>query len=151
MSKALLNNARRLRRNMTDAERRLWSRLRDHQLGVHFRRQEPMERYVLDFVCLSARLVVEVDGGQHAECAADQARDAWLREQGFRVMRFWNNEVMENTDGALETIMSALADSPPPLPFPIEGEGVFALRSPTPQPCSIEGKRTDYKLVRHGL
>ncbi len=126
MTNTLAQTARKLRHDMTDAERRLWSRLRDHQLGAHFRRQAPLERYVLDFVCFPARLVIEVDGGQHAESATDQVRDAWLLERGFRVLRFWNNEVLENTDGVVETIMKALEDapSPPPQPSPIEGEGV---------------------------
>ena len=126
MTNTLAQTARKLRGNMTDAERRLWLRLRGHQLGAHFRRQAPLERYVLDFVCFPARLVIEVDGGQHAESATDQVRDAWLLERGFRVLRFWNNEVLENTDGVVETIMKALenAPSPPPQPSPIEGEGV---------------------------
>ena len=151
MSKALLNNARRLRRNMTDAERRLWYRLRDHQLGAHFRRQEPMERYVLDFVCFATKLVVEVDGGQHAESAADPVRDAFLRAKGFRVLRFWNNEVMENIEGVLETIAGALTSAPPPLPSPVEREGVIALRNSALEPASVEGKGIDHGMVSHEL
>jgi len=126
MTDSLTKAARKLRRDMTDAERRLWSRLRDHQAGAHFRRQAPLERYVLDFVCFQARLVIELDGGQHAESEADKLRDAWLKEKGFRVLRFWNNEVMGNIEGVLETIMDALkgAPTPPPQPSPIQGEGV---------------------------
>ncbi len=130
MSDALLATARRLRRNMTEVERRLWSRLRDDQLGVHFRRQVPMERYVLDFLCLSARLVIEVDGGQHADPnLGDQVRDAWLRQRGFRILRFWNNEVLENMEGVLERITEVLRQPPPPLSSPppqppMKGEGV---------------------------
>jgi BirA family biotin operon repressor/biotin-[acetyl-CoA-carboxylase] ligase len=76
--------ARRLRQEMTDAERRLWSRLRRHAMGgAHFRRQHPLGKYVLDFVCLEASLVIEVDGSQHAESDADELRTAWLRRQGF--------------------------------------------------------------------
>ncbi|MCK6383509.1 MAG: DUF559 domain-containing protein [Rhodocyclaceae bacterium] len=126
MTSILTQAARKLRHDMTDAERRLWSRLRGHQLGAHFRRQAPLERYVLDFVCFPARLVIEVDGGQHAESEADRGRDAWLKERGFRVLRFWNNDVLGNTDGVVETIMEALKDAPtpPPQPSPIQGEGV---------------------------
>lgn len=124
MTSALTQTARKLRHDMTDAELRLWSRLRGHQTGSHFRRQAPLERYVLDFVCFPARLVIEVDGGQHAESEADRVRDAWLKERGFRVLRFWNNDVLGNTDGVVETIMAALTAAPPPQPSPIQGEGV---------------------------
>ena len=134
MTPTLTQTARKLRRNMTDAERRLWGRLRNHQLGVHFRRQAPLERYVLDFVCFQARLVIELDGGQHADSDADKQRDAWLMERGFRVLRFWNNEALGNTEGVLEVIVRALGEAilppPPPQPSPMEGEGVKSLRSP---------------------
>lgn len=101
--------ARRLRRDATDAERRLWLRLRDRGLGAKFRRQQVLGRFVVDFACLEHRLVVELDGGQHAESAADRGRDAWLATQGFRVLRFWNPEVMANIDGVLAVIQDALA------------------------------------------
>jgi very-short-patch-repair endonuclease len=102
--------ARKLRSNPTDAEMRLWSRLRRKQVDGHrFRRQVPLGSYVVDFACLEARLIVEVDGGQHGE--RDAARTAWLEAQGFRVLRFWNNDVLENTDGVIEAIRGAL---PPP-------------------------------------
>ena len=133
MTHTLTQAARKLRRNMTDAERRLWSRLRAHQLGVHFRRQVPLERYVLDFVCFQARLVIEVDGGQHADSDADKQRDAWLKARGFRVLRFWNNDVLGNTEGVLEVVVRALGEAPlppPPQPSPMEGEGVESLCSP---------------------
>ena len=86
--------ARRLRRNPTDAEKRLWSKLRHKQLSGHrFRRQVPIGPYIVDFACLGARLIVEVDGGQHAnQIERDNARTAWLGGQGFRVLRFWNND-----------------------------------------------------------
>ena len=102
--------ARTLRQNATDAERRLWSRLRKRQLeGCRFRRQAPLEPYVVDFACLAARLVIEVDGGQHSwRAEQDAARKSWLEANGFRVLRFWNNEVLANTDGVLETIRRAL-------------------------------------------
>ena len=110
------NLPRRLRQRMTDAERLLWRRLRLRQLsGWKFRRQSPYENYILDFVCLEAKLIVEVDGGQHAEHAIDDAaRDASLRSVGFRVLRFWNNQVMQETDAVVEVILSELARTPPP-------------------------------------
>jgi len=131
---------------MTDAERKLWSRLRAHQLGAHFRRQAPLGPYVLDFVCFTARVVVEVDGGQHADSEKDHVRDAWLQAQGFRVLRFWNNEVLENIDGVLEAIMAELNKapppqaSPPPRPSPIKGEGENRSAPPAPSPFMGEGR-----------
>lgn len=101
--------ARQLRRASTDTERALWRLLRDRRLGgAKFRRQQPLGPYIVDFVCLAARLVVEADGGQHAGCASDAVRDAWLASQGFRVLRFWNNEVLRNAEGVLLTICDAL-------------------------------------------
>ena len=91
-------NARDLRRNPTEAERTLWRHLRQrHVAGRKFRRQHPIGRYVLDFVCLETKLVIELDGGQHADREAeDQGRTAWLEARGYRVLRFWNTEVFEN-------------------------------------------------------
>ncbi len=109
-----VERARNLRRNATEAEKRLWSRLRDRQfLGRKFRRQRPIGRYFVDFVCLESRLIVEVDGGQH-DPRTDSARTRYLKKQGYRVMRFWNNEVLDNTEGVLETIVAALDDDPTP-------------------------------------
>ncbi len=103
-------HARRLRKNPTDAERRLWLRLRRYQLdGCQFRRQAPIGRYIVDFACFDRRLVVEIDGGQHAwREAADSERTAWLESEGFRVLRFWNNEVLGNTDGVVAAVLEAL-------------------------------------------
>jgi very-short-patch-repair endonuclease len=107
------NRARRLRRDMTDAERRLWSRLRDHQLGgLGSRRQHAIPPYVVDFACIDARVIVEVDGGQHAESSSDQDRDAYLKHQGWRVLRFWNNDVLANTEGVPQQILTSLAMAP---------------------------------------
>ena len=89
---------------MTTAERLLWSRLRRRFQGLRFRRQVPVGPFVVDFACLSARLVVEVDGGQHLESASDAARDRWLAENGLRVLRFWNHEVLRHPDEVLERI-----------------------------------------------
>jgi very-short-patch-repair endonuclease len=99
---------------MTDAERALWRLLRDRRLsGWRFRRQEPIEHYIVDFVCFEARLAVEVDGGQHFESEADKVRDAYLQSQGFHVLRLWNNDVLANRDGVYRTIMTALTRCAP--------------------------------------
>src|SRR5262249_15624329 len=102
--------ARRLRRDQTDAERVLWFRLRDRRLaGWKFRRQVPIDRYVVDFVCADARVIVELDGGQHAErTEQDRARTAVLEAMGYLVLRFWDNDVLSNTDGVVETILKTL-------------------------------------------
>ncbi len=104
--------ASKLRRNQTDAERKLWSRLRRRQLdGFRFRCQVPLGDYVVDFACLSEKLVVEVDGGQHTEqLEQDAERTASLEGQGFRVLRFWNNDVLQKTDGVIEAIVVALRE-----------------------------------------
>jgi len=107
--------AKRLRKNETDAEQRLWKSLRRLPVeGSHFRRQVPIGPYVADFACLAARVVVEVDGSQHGEDHAvehDPKRTAWLESQGYTVLRFWNTEVFTNTDGVLEAIYAALYGS----------------------------------------
>lgn len=111
-------NARRLRGAMTDAERKLWLALRAHRLdGLSFRRQVPVGAYIVDFMCHEARLIVEVDGGQHADSVVDQRRDAWLASAGYRVLRFWNNDVLGNLDGVLSEIVNA-ARSTKPTPLP---------------------------------
>jgi very-short-patch-repair endonuclease len=109
---------------MTDAERKLWYRLRAHRFnGVSFRRQVPIGPYIADFACLQARLIVEVDGGQHG-AQRDAARDAWLQRQNFHVLRFWNHDVHSNFDGVLQLIADALARSfPPSLTLPRKGGG----------------------------
>jgi len=112
------DRARNLRRRSTDAERLLWRHLRDRQLaGIKFRRQHPFGKFVVDFVCLEHRLIVEVDGGQHAtRQRSDSDREAFLMRQGDRVLRFWNNEVLGNTPGVLETIVGAARSGDPPSP-----------------------------------
>ncbi len=98
-----------MRRQMTDAEWALWEALRDRRLeGFKFRRQMPLHGFILDFVCLEARLIVEVDGAQHAESQGDQKRDAALAKQGFMTMRFWNDEVLQNADGVCLAILQEL-------------------------------------------
>jgi very-short-patch-repair endonuclease len=101
--------ARTMRADATWAENRLWQVLRAKQLGgFKFRRQVPLDGYILDFVCLEARLIVEVDGHQHAESERDARRDAWFRAQGFRVLRVWNGEVEDNLDGVCSFILAEL-------------------------------------------
>ena len=118
-------NARNLRERSTDVERLLWSRLRNRQLsGCKFRRQQPIGSYVVDFVCLEYRLVIELDGGQHAEQQSqDEVRTAFLHQEGYRVLRFWNNQVLAELDSVLEVIYLALASSAYPSPNPLpQGE-----------------------------
>lgn len=104
---------RRLRANATDAEKRIWSRLRNRQIGnFKFRRQTPIGRYVVDFVCESSRVIVELDGGQHAVNAdSDATRTQTLEAMGYVVLRFWNHEVLENTEGVLLEILDTLQQS----------------------------------------
>jgi very-short-patch-repair endonuclease len=153
----LLKHAKALRKDMTDAERRLWYHLRGHRFeGAKFKRQKPTGPFIVDFVCLESRLVIELDGGQHADDVAyDQRRDAWLAANGYRVLRLWNNEVMQNLPGVLERIRESLVttDAPsPPAPLPQAGEGSKsaalgegskgdASAGFSPLPCAGEGGR----------
>jgi len=116
-------HAAQLRRDATDAEAALWLELRGRRLqGFKFKRQWTLGVYIVDFCCLERRLVVELDGGQHNE-ARDARRTAWLEGLGFRVIRFWNNDVLANLEGALHTIVMALKEaSPQPLPQAGAGE-----------------------------
>ncbi len=119
-----LERARKLRRNMTDAERKLWERLRGGRLnGMKFRRQHPLPPYIADFYCETMRLVVELDGSQHNE-DVDQVRTRFLEQRELIVLRFWDNEVLQQIDAVLEVIMNVAQGrtlSPTPLP---EGEGL---------------------------
>ncbi len=112
---------------MTAAEQRMWSRLRAHRfLGLKFRRQHAIGNYIFDFVCLKSQLVIEIDGETHGyeREAADAARTAWLQRQGFRVLRYWNNDVLTDTDAVMESIYYAvdgdtlLTHAPLPNPLP---------------------------------
>jgi crossover junction endodeoxyribonuclease RuvC len=118
--------AQRLRADSTDVERLLWSKLRNKQLdAMKFRRQEPLLGFTVDFVCHERALIVELDGGQHGDAVAHDARRTKVLEQGgFRVLRFWNNDVTDNLDGVLETIQRTLSpEAPSPRPSPRGGEG----------------------------
>jgi very-short-patch-repair endonuclease len=120
----LLPLAKRMRREPAEAEVKLWSMLRGQRLGgLKFKRQEQLGDYIVDFVCFGARLIVEADGGQHAESNSDAVRDAWLTAQGFRVLRFWNNDILGNPDGVARVILDA-AQGPLPNPSPEVGEGL---------------------------
>ena len=103
---------RRLRSHMTDAELRLWQSLRGRQIaGFKFRRQHPFLDFVVDFVCLEKQLIVEVDGGQHHDNEHDRVRDQRLREAGFRILRFWNNQVLQEIDAVVEAIWAELQEA----------------------------------------
>ncbi len=110
-------NARALRKRLTPQEVRLWAKLRELKgLGFHFRRQAPIGRYIVDFASFRFKLVVEADGGQHGRTEAinlDQVRDAFLRSQGFAVLRFWNSDIDSNLPGVMESILNALESRPP--------------------------------------
>jgi very-short-patch-repair endonuclease len=101
--------ARDMRLDSTKAENLLWQEIRDRRIeGFKFRRQVPLNNYILDFVCFDAKLIIEVDGGQHAESTSDAIRDAFFQAQGFRVLRFWNDDVVKGLDGAVLTIRAEL-------------------------------------------
>lgn len=107
----LTKRARELRKSMTEAEQRLWLRLRNRQLGnLKFRRQVQLGQFIVDFYCHELRLIVEVDGGQHDE-DSDWARTVWLNKEGYRLIRFWNNDVLSNIDAVLECIADAVGPS----------------------------------------
>ena len=120
--------AKELRNNSTDTERLLWRYLRNRQMeGVKFRRQQPIETYIVDFVSFDKRIVIELDGGQHAENEEyDTQRDGCLKANGFVVLRFWNNEAIENIEGVLEVIRERClcVTPPPPNPPPARGGGI---------------------------
>ena len=117
--------ARRLRRDATEAEKRVWRLLRSRQGGAKFRRQQPLEGYVVDFVSFERRLVIEIDGGQHGDPDGYETRRTHcLEANGFRILRFWNNEVMENEEGVFDRILEALQS---PLPSR-EREGPSVMR-----------------------
>jgi very-short-patch-repair endonuclease len=110
----LSQRAKELRKNSTDAENLLWNRLRAKQLnGLKVRRQHPIGNYIVDFICIKEKIIIEVDGGQHTK-EKDKEREECLEEQGYIVLRFWNNEVLTNIEGVLEAIRIALLKTPSP-------------------------------------
>jgi very-short-patch-repair endonuclease len=116
-----------MRSQATDAEHRLWQILRAHRFaGYKFRRQVPIDFYIADFVCFARRLIIELDGGQHAASTGDKRRDTYLEREGFRVLRIWNNDIFENEEGVAALILSALRLPPLPNPSPARGEGIGA-------------------------
>jgi very-short-patch-repair endonuclease len=116
--KGLRGTAKRLREHSTDTERHLWRYLRNRQIeSFKFRRQQPVGSYVVDFVNLEKKVVIELDGGQHALDPGDKIRDEWLKAEGYKVLRFWDNQVFSNLEGVLETIRDALL-TPHPVPLP---------------------------------
>jgi len=131
-ARSLVKVARKLRATMTDAERKLWLALKDRRFATYkFRRQVLLGPYIVDFVCFESRLVVEVDGGQHADSDRDAERDAWLARNDFRVARFWNNDVLQNLEGVLTRLLEHLERTPHPSsrlrempPSPAGGEGI---------------------------
>ncbi|NJM13484.1 MAG: endonuclease domain-containing protein [Synechococcaceae cyanobacterium SM1_2_3] len=120
-----LNYARDLRSHATEAEQLLWRYLRARRfMGLKFKRQKPMGCFIVDFICLEHRLIIELDGGQHADqMDYDQARTLWLESQGFVVLRFWNHDVMKQLEGVLERIGQAVVAPSPPTPSPASGRG----------------------------
>ena len=118
--------ARTLRQNMTEAERRVWQMLRSHQMKRYkFRRQVPIGRYIADFACHEARLIVEIDGGQHDRSSPREVeRSGFLQNEGYLILRFWNNEVLENLDGVHETIADELGRITPTQTLPHQGGGL---------------------------
>ncbi len=122
------NLALNLRKSMTDAERVLWYNLRDRRLGGwKFRRQHAVGPFIVDFVCLEKKLVIEVDGGQHAEMIVqDDNRTEYLSKSGYKIVRFWNNQVLQETEAVLQVILNEVSEEAPPHPNPLPqgGEGI---------------------------
>jgi len=113
MTQPIIKTAKTLRKRSTDVEMFMWRHLRAKQLkGLKFRRQQPIGSYIVDFVCFEKKVIIEVDGGQHS-VETDKERDEWLKSQGFKVLRFWNNEVLTNTQGVLEVIRNNCLLPPP--------------------------------------
>jgi very-short-patch-repair endonuclease len=128
-----------LRTDQTEAEQRLWYHLRARRfMDLKFKRQKPIGRYIVDFVCLAPKLIVELDGGQHAEQVAyDDARDKWLRNEGFAILRFWNNQILNETEAVLEAIRQAVVD-------------LGTTLSPSPSPARGRGEEADAGLPNGG-
>ena len=127
----LRGRAKEMRSAQTEAEHRLWQLFRAHHFASYkFRGQVPLDFYIADFVCFAHRPIIELDGGQHAESTSDKRRDTYLKRQGFRVLRIWNNDLFENEEGVAELILSALRSPPLPNPSPARGEGLSGASNP---------------------
>jgi very-short-patch-repair endonuclease len=110
-TKRIRDFAKQMRHEPTDAEAKMWRLLRDHRLAqFKFRRQIPFQSYILDFVCFEKRLIIEIDGSQHAHSGRDMAREAILRAEGFQIARYWNNDVLQRTTSVLEDILAKLSE-----------------------------------------
>jgi very-short-patch-repair endonuclease len=134
-ARSLTGVARQLRARMTDAERKLWFALKDRRFAAFkFRRQVPIGPYIADFLCFESRLILEVDGGQHAESVRDVERDNWLVRNEFRVLRYWNNDVLQNLEGVLTNLAEQLDRTPHPS---------SRLRETPPSPARGEGKKAE--------
>jgi very-short-patch-repair endonuclease len=134
-ARSLTGVARQLRARMTDAERKLWFALKDRRFAAFkFRRQVPIGPYIADFLCFESRLIIEVDGGQHAESVRDVERDNWLVRNEFRVLRYWNNDVLQNLEGVLISLAEQLDRTPHPS---------SRLRETPPSPARGEGKKAE--------
>jgi very-short-patch-repair endonuclease len=122
VSNRLTDLAKNLRRHSTDTEQALWRHLRAKRLeGLKFKRQQPIGKYIVDFVCFERRIIIELDGGQHAQTQQkqrDEERDRWFKRQGYEVLRFWDNEVLKNTKGVFERIGAKCLKHPPLNPLP---------------------------------
>ena len=131
--------ARKMRREPTDAEAAMWRLLRDRRLALFkFRRQIPFQSFILHFVCFDKRIIIEIDGGQHASSGRDAAREAVLIAEGFRITRYWNNDVLQQPSAVLEDILAKLAE---PYPSP-----VASLREAPPSPTRGEGRSRSTSL-----
>ena len=134
----LIKRARFMRANPTDAERKIWYLLRHRRLGERWRRQEIVDDlYIVDFICFEYRLIIEADGSQHSDNKADETRDAYVKEQGFTVLRFWNSDILINIEGIGEAVLNAIENSTAqtrgdPTPQPLSRKGRGALESAAP-------------------
>ncbi len=128
--KWLVQRARFMRANPTDAERKIWYLLRHRRLGERWRRQEIIDDlYIVDFICFEYRLIIEADGSQHSDNKADETRDSYLKDRGFNVLRFWNSDILTNIDGVGEALLDA-----------IKNKAAQTCGDPTPQPLSRKGR-----------
>jgi very-short-patch-repair endonuclease len=141
------NRARALRRLPTDAERRLWYFLRRNHLGFRFRRQFPLPPYFVDFACIEARLIVEADGGQHAVPGEHERRDAFLTSKGWRILRFWNNDILQNQDGVFRIIIETLKNMPTP---ERSKKAIPSLGRPPPHPSPVSTGEGEPRSGREG-